>query len=84
MTAQAWDFGGYWAVVLGDKRSAADVAIEFDLDTSDRRGLDEWLGHAEEAAWSEDHSHEAGADLPEEWSEFHARALDALHSVDAA
>lgn len=75
--AQTWDFEGYWNVVLGANRSAADVVRDFDLDPSDERGLDEWLGHSEEAALGEARQ----TDIPETWEAFHARALDALRAV---
>lgn len=69
-----WTFDGYWNTVLGANRAVDDVLREFDLTATDRRGLDEWLGHAEEAALA------AGGltDVPEEWAGFHERALDAL------
>lgn len=76
-----WDFEGYWNTVIGSNRSAADVVREFDIVA---KGLDEWLGSAEESAAS------AGgldpADLPEEWSAHHLTALaklnDALSPVE--
>lgn len=72
-----WTYGGYVASVLGV--SGADGAVlEHDLDTSDRRGLDEWLGVAEVEAWRVGG---LGGDLPEEWAGFHARALDELCAV---
>lgn len=76
-SAPRWSYEGYWNVVLSSNRNAADVIAEFDLDPSDRRGLDEWLGHAEEAA------REAGGlpQIPEEWAGYHARALAALEGV---
>ncbi len=75
----AWTFKGYWNTVLGATRTAADVVNEFDL-TGDERGLDEWLGTAEAAAWS------AGGhrgDLPEEWSLHHTCALAELVAAAA-
>lgn len=75
----AWDYEGYWNVVLGH-RSAEQVVAEFELDPSDRRGLDEWLGEAEAEAWRV--GGEGGA-MPEEWGDFHARALDALCATKA-
>lgn len=72
--AKTWDFEGYWNTVLGANRSAADVVREFQLDASDVRGLDEWLGTAEADALA------AGGKtvVPEEWTSHHARALALL------
>lgn len=69
-----WTFDGYWNTVLGANRSAADVVREFQLDVTDLRGLDEWLGGAEADALA------AGGEtaIPAEWSGFHTQALDAL------
>lgn len=72
-----WTFEGYWNAVLGANRSAEDVIREFDLDASDRRGLDEWLGHAEAEAWRVGGQ---GGTLPAEWTAHHDKALDALAS----
>ena len=60
--------------MLGANRSAADVVREFDLAPGDRRSLDEWLGHSEEAALG------ASGDtaIPDEGEGFHGPALDAL------
>lgn len=70
----AWDYSGYWHYVLG-LANADQIIAEFGLDPSNRRGLDEWLGEAEAEAWRA--GGEDGA-MPEEWGDFHARALDAL------
>lgn len=72
--SKPWDFEGYWSVVLGANRAACDVVRDFDLDTSDRRGMDEWLRTAEAEALL------AGGvtEIPAEWCDFHARALDQL------
>ena len=77
--SKTWDFEGYWNTVLGANRIADDVVREFAL-TADRRGLDEWLGHAEAEALA------VGGEstVPEEWTGFHARALEALCAVTGA
>jgi len=70
-----WTFEGYWNVVLGTGRNPSDVVREFDLDITDRAGLDEWLGSAEAEAWAmggNDHP------VPVEWVEYHERALSLL------
>lgn len=75
-----WDFEGYWNAVMGASRTPADVVREFELDATDRAGLDEWIGTAEVAAW------QAGwgeyVDMPPEWSDLHGKALDALAAPD--
>ena len=76
-----WDFDGYWNAVLGAERTPGRVIGEFELEPADRRGLDEWLGHAEVEAWRVGGE---GGDLPEEWAVHHARALAALCAVEAA
>jgi hypothetical protein len=78
-----WTYEGYWNTVLGADRDAATVAREFALDTSDSGGLDEWLGHAESAAWIEGAEGRDGAPHPTEWAGFHARALAELVAVSA-
>lgn len=75
-----WTFEGYWNTVLGANRNATDVVRELELDPSDARGLDEWLGKAESEAWTVGGF--AGQPYPEEWTGYHARALEAL--VEAA
>lgn len=74
MSQTTWTYEGYWNAVLGANRSASDVVSEFELNTGDRRGLDEWLGQAEGEALA------IGGlgELPEEWSDYHERALNAL------
>ncbi len=74
----SWDFDGYWNAVLGDKRDAEDVCVEFNLDPRDRRGLDEWLGAAEAEAWRVGG---LGGDMPKSWWAHHTQALDALNGV---
>lgn len=73
-----WTYDGYWNAVLGAGRSTADVIRDFDLDPGDRRGVDEWLGAAESEAWA---MGKLGGPIPDEWSDFHARALKTLCSV---
>ena len=73
-----WTYEGYWNVVLGDKRDAARVVGEFQLDPTNRRGLDEWLGGAEATAWSEGGDEH---DMPAEWRDFHGKALGELCAV---
>jgi hypothetical protein len=70
-----WSYEGYWNTVLGANRSADDVVREFDLDPTDHRGVDEWLGHAEAEA-----CREGGIVVcpPASWDGYHAKALDAL------
>lgn len=76
--ATNWTFDGYWNTVLGASRDAADVVREFDLNPADdRRGTDEWLGTAEAEALAMGGS----VDVPAEWSDFHAKALDMLCAV---
>jgi hypothetical protein len=72
--SKPWDYEGYWNAVLGASRDADDVCREFDLDPSDRRGMDEWLGVAESEAWSQC----GEGDMPSEWTEHHTKALDEL------
>jgi hypothetical protein len=81
MTMQAnWNYLGYWHAVLGT-RTAEQVVIEFDLDPTDRVGLDEWLGHAEEDALRVGYTSEAERDeAREQWEQtgYHRRALETL------
>lgn len=66
----------YWNAVLGEERDAEGVIAEFDLDPTDKQGLDEWLGLAEaEAALAR------GIEVPEEWSRHHSRALAELAAI---
>ena len=62
----SWTYEQYWNVVLGENRSATDVVWEFDLRPSNRRGLDEWLGHAEAEAWR---VRGKGGEIPRVWAE---------------
>jgi hypothetical protein len=71
----AWTWCGYWNLVLGASRDAADVVREFELDPTDRPGLDAWLGEAEAEAWREGN---LGGPIPSSWTTYHARALDVL------
>lgn len=71
----AWDYTGYWAVVLGANRSANDVVADFNL-VPDENSLDAWLHVAEVEAWR------AGGgrvyEIPDAWIAFHKRALAEL------
>lgn len=73
-----WTYEGYWNAVLGNARSAHAVVEEFELDTDDERGVDEWLGLAESEAWIEVSD---GGERPEEWLRFYAKALAELLSA---
>ncbi len=64
-----WTYEGYYATVVG-------TGFRPEADT--RRGLDEWLGAAEVEAWRV--GGQAG-ELPAEWAQYHARALDRLVSL---
>lgn len=75
--SKPWDFEGYWNVVLGANRSAANVVREFGLIPATRHGLDEWLGTAEAEALAMG----GVSEIPAEWSAHHARALDMLCAV---
>ena len=71
MGTKGWTYEGYWHAVLGQGTSV-DVVREHELGAE---GLDEWLGLAEvEAA----RIGGVGSVLPEEWAEYHKRALAAL------
>lgn len=68
----------YCLTVIG-QRDAFELSRDFDLDLSDVRGMDEWLGHAEVAAL-----HAGGltiSEMPDSWREYHARLLEDLTSV---
>ena len=82
MTAREWTYKGYWNAVLGDKRDAATLVAEFGLDARDERGLDEWLGRAEAAAWAVSAEADDGEPMPGEWTAHHARALAELLCVE--
>jgi hypothetical protein len=70
-----WTYEGYWNAVLG-LENAAGVLREYELTDGSERGLDEWLGVAESAAWNAGGG--SARDLPEEWAAHHTRALAAL------
>lgn len=72
--AKAWGYDEYWAMVLGENRSAIDVVNEFELV---EKGLDEWLGLAEAEAWAMWQS----GDMPVEWVGFHVSALGDLREA---
>jgi hypothetical protein len=80
MRERRWTYEGYWNVVMGANRSPQDVVFEFGLDAegTSRRSIDEWLGWAESEAWA---MGRRGGPLPEEWEEFHQRALQSLQAV---
>lgn len=81
-----WTAETYWNTVLGANRTAADVVREFELDQSDRRGLDEWLANAEiEAASAGARGDIVERDaMIEAWAPLHAGALDQLCAVTDA
>jgi hypothetical protein len=67
----------YWNLVLG-ARDADTVVAEFGL-TSDRRGLDEWLGHGEAEA-----IRQSGGEISlDDLAPHHAAALDELEAAAA-
>ena len=68
----------YWTALLG-ARSASQVREEFWLDISDRRGQDEWLGTVEVETWIL--AGGSADDLPPEWADHHAAALQDLACV---
>jgi len=76
-----WTYEGYWNAVLGASRDAANVVSEFELDASDRRGIDEWLGVAEVDAWMAGGGEPHRDALPTEWTEWHAKALNEIVAV---
>lgn len=71
-----WTYGGYWAAVLGaylSPETAADAYL-----ASDERSIGAWLDGAEEEAWD---AGGLGGDMPAEWVDHHARALEAVEAV---
>ena len=70
-----WTYEGYFSTVLGAHSNRESLASDFDLDLSNRSGLDQWLGNAESEAWAIGGQ---PGDIPEEWTDFHAKALDYL------
>ncbi len=72
-------YSAYWSAVF-DVRCAETVLKEFDLLASDHLALDLWIGHAEADAWDE----VGEGDIPDEWSAFHARALEELSDASKA
>lgn len=81
MTAKTWDYEGYWNAVIG-RGNAASIVGEFDLDPTDRAGLDEWLGKAEAESWRVGDGYD-GSPIPAEWAEHHEKALEELCAVTA-
>lgn len=75
-----WTFAGYWNAVLGTL-SAEQVVEDYGLETADRVGLSEWLGHAEAEAWA---AGKQGGKVPAEWAAFHEHALDALARAEVS
>lgn len=77
-------FERYWAIVLGELDAAGvvdDCALVDALSVGsgapgDRIELDEWLGVAEAAAWT-DEARLSGP-VPDEWTAHHVKALDML------
>lgn len=80
LSAPAWSFDGYWNVVVGANRNASDAVREFDLAPGDDSGFSEWLSEAESIAWTA--GGHSGEPVPEEWTEYHDRAVRLL--ADAA
>lgn len=82
-----WTYEGYWNAVLGANRNAEDVIREFELNSSDKAGMDEWLGNAEIEAAIQLHIRGTNVDglhageFPREWREYHTRALEELCKV---
>lgn len=82
---KTWTYDGYVATVIGDRYSEAQ-AIEEWAGSSKRGGdlrvlISEWLGESESLVWVEGAEGRDGAEMPAEWADHHAKALDAL--VDA-
>lgn len=75
------DMEGVWNMVIGAMRSPASTVQEFELDPTDRRGLDEWLGHAEEAALVQCAPHER-EEFREAIEAHHKAILDKLAAVE--
>lgn len=78
VVTRAWTYDGYWNVVLGANRGPTEVVTDFELDPRDRPGLCEWLGHAEAEAWRVGGE---GSPIPDVWTEYHRRAVEALAGV---
>lgn len=76
-----WTYEGYWNAVIGANMTPEKAVYEYDLVPGDFKGLDEWLGEAEVAAWA------AGGQtgpLPPEWTEYHQRAAQVLDAASNA
>lgn len=78
--SQQWDYERYWTIVFGAKRWPDEVVSEFGLRGRDETGLSEWIGHAEYAAWAWSTEGLEGQPMPDEWKEFHRKALEELRS----
>lgn len=75
---EAWDYDGYWNVVIGPNKTAADVVDEFDLDPNDSSFMESWLHDVEvEACLAGNYKI-----MPEEWEAFRERALNELAAVE--
>jgi hypothetical protein len=68
----AWDFEGFWAVVIG--RTPSRCVAEFGL-TGDRAAFSAWVDEAAVQAWQ---AGGQGGRMPGEWVEFVERAADVL------
>jgi hypothetical protein len=79
--SKTWTYEGYWNIVLGPYRSAAQVIREFDLLSASERKVDEWLGIAESEAWAM-----GGLDgnMKTVWAPFHAQTLVKLLEAQGA
>ncbi len=75
---KVWDFEGYWNTVLSPTMNAARIIAEYDLVPSG--DLDEWLGSAEQAAWS---AGGQGGDVPDSWAAHRKVALAPLTLEEA-
>jgi hypothetical protein len=91
-TFQPWTYEGYWNVVLGDCRTAAQVVSEFALEGANEASLNEWLIQAEREAWRAGVEYSAyrpnkgqewSDNVLEPWALFHARAMLALLAVSS-
>jgi hypothetical protein len=75
------DWEEYWGTVIGSLPAPGIVHL-YELDLSDRRDVDEWIGSCEEEAirdWGLDREFHLAA-----WKDHHTRALDELLSVQSS